>query len=99
MPRLLWIFSLSLCLWPGLATGQTLSANTQDKQPSGAQDTRPCISKEAAHEVLRLGRSLGYADDEVVQAYGENPCATLSSLRNEVQKRRVVKKLERLEIA
>lgn len=87
MPRLLWIFSLSLCLWPGLALGQILSANTQDKQPSDAQDTRPCISKEAAQEVLRLGRSLGYADDEVVQAYGENACATLSSLRNEVQKR------------
>lgn len=37
--------------------------------------------------MLRLGRSLGYPDDEIVEAYAEDPCKTLSHLRDEAQQK------------
>lgn len=44
-------------------------------------------SIDAAKEVLGLGRSLGYPDEQTVEAYGENPSATLSRLRQEAQQK------------
>jgi hypothetical protein len=72
------IFTLLVLLSSGLALGQTQPTAEPPKQ-----DTNPCVGKEAAQEVLRLGRSLGYPDDKIVQAYGENPCATLSQFRRD----------------
>ena len=86
MPRTRWMFRVLLCLWPGLALGQTQSDISEDKQPS-VQYATPCVNKEAAREVLRLGRTLGYREDEIVEAYGQDPCATLAHLRGEVQEK------------
>src|SRR5690242_6401273 len=79
------MFALLLCLWPGLALGQTQSASTKDLK--SLQETKPCVSSDTAKEVLRLGRSLGYAEYEIVEAFGQDPCATLSYLRVEAQKK------------
>lgn len=86
MPRLRRMLFLLLCVWPSIALGQTQSASTKDNQPS-RQNGKPCVSTEAAQEVLRLGRSLGYPDDQIVEAYGGNPCATLDYLRQEAQQK------------
>lgn len=85
MPRLRML-PLLLCLLSGLAVGQTQSASTKDKEPS-KEGGKPCVSTDAAKEVLRLGRSLGYRDDEILEAYGEDPCAALSYLRQENQQK------------
>jgi hypothetical protein len=76
--------SLLLCFLPGLAFGQPQSASSKDNQPA-KQDGKPCVSIDNAKEVLRLGRTLGYPDEEIVEEYGENPCATLSRLRRDAQ--------------
>jgi len=86
MPRLLRMLPVLLCLWPALALGQTQSASAKDAEPS-KQTGKPCVSTDTAQEVLRRGRSLGYADDEIVEAYGENACATLAYLRREAQQK------------
>lgn len=84
MLQLCWTLSLLICFLPGLAFGQTQPATSKDNQPS-KQDSKPCVKTDDAKEALRLGRSLGYPDEETVAAFGENPCATLSRLRREAQ--------------
>jgi hypothetical protein len=68
-------------LWPGYIYGQAQS----QEQPT--QEANSCVSKEVAQEVLRLGRSLGYKDDEILAAYAESACAALSRLRREMQEK------------
>jgi hypothetical protein len=75
---LMRIFALLVAFSSGLALGQT-----QPTPGPAKQDTKTCVGKDAAEEVLRLGRSLGYPDDKIVENYGENPCATLSQFRRE----------------
>ena len=83
MPRGV-VFLLLFCVWPALILAAQ-AVSTKDKEPSG-QDRKPCVSTDIAKEVLRLGRSLGYPDEEVVKAYGDNPCATVDRLRQEAHR-------------
>ncbi len=46
-----------------------------------------CRGEQAAREALSLGRSQGYPDDQILEAYAEDPCRTLSYLRQEAQQK------------
>jgi len=85
MPRFWWTLPFLILLWPCLAVGQTQSPSKEETK--SLQEKRPCVSTDTAKEVLRLGRSLGYPDDEIVEAYGENACGTLSYLRHEAEQK------------
>jgi len=69
---------------------EQLTSPPSTKIPTGAQSRSEqlCQSNErTAQEVLRLGRSLGYPDQEIVEAYGEDACKTLAYLQHEAQQK------------